>query len=336
MFEQILADLLVQEENRQIIELPLEFFMGTWDKSGKHVIVNNEMRMSQVGFNHLTQFVNRGISDTIATTYLWNFPDGLNYMMPQHVDEYLEHPSARQEPIRVLVHGDIITAMLSDRYVDFSNYELVKRFAEYCEAVGLEPKNVSFKSFDDYMDAIRLVSIFEQYDLDYSIYGAGVLLANSQNKTRGLLFSPIVKSTACDNSITSFGDHRWRHIQGADEFVDRTLNLTSELIDLAITTYDNYLKATSTKVQNFDRVIDAMVRKFKLSKKLREKLIEGLTSERKDLNDTLFNLVSGLTYVAQFIEKSNPDESMRMLFYAGELLKFAEKESVTYGEIVWA
>jgi hypothetical protein len=73
-----------------------------------------------------------------------------------------------------------------------------------------------------------------------------------------------------------------------------------------------------------------------LSKKLKEKLIEGLTSERDDISDTLFNLVSGLTYVAQFIEKSNPDESMRILFYAGELLKFAESEVVTYGELVWA
>lgn len=270
-------------------------------------------KLTRHAFNQLCAILSRRGKFTVTPKYLWENPKSIDYNLKMHIVDYYAD-SANEEPIEVLlnIHDEIVVnGVLSSSYVGVSNLEVMEYFVEQCYAQNMTPASVDVKFYDDYFDSMRCVILFEQFVNDGNLYGAGVLILNSQNGTVGLTIQPIVKSTACDNSITMF-TNKWyhRHTGNLDNFLEEALDNLGEYVQISVDLYHAYHNMRQIVVENMDEEIDKIMALYKIPKKYRQYFLEGLTSEYSDVENTVFGLVSGLTFMAQMLPDIKKEQAL--------------------------
>ena len=345
LFEELLTKLRELEPDRQLIEVEFDDIFSTdWSVLNPRtpsaiITLGNEYKMSRRAFFQLVKIMNHLLgTNTIDAKYLWSYPDVIAFKMPAHVMDYtvLRDTSIKRSHnrIKLMLHGDVITSIMSTNYVDYSNLQIIESFIKECEDKDLVPKSYTYK-LDKYGDELEFIPIFQEFVEGTNLYGAGILITNSQNKSLGFTISPIVKSTICNNSILSWWSQTHRHDSGIAEFANVHLAVVYDLIDLAVDTYENYIAALDINIDPTDmpQILAWLRREFNLTKAHMVKLQEGVTSEFTTAEGTLFGLVSGITYMVNFLDESRYDEGARLLRFAGRLLQLNEQDMLYFADI---
>lgn len=332
LFQELHDRLTTLEVDRQMVEVNLgEAFDVEWGMEDKNtpsaiITLGSDLLMTKKAFFQLIKLMNHYMGTSpIAGKYLWNYPDVITQKMPEHLADYKVRRSTSakrdHDRIKLMLHGTTITAVMSSNYVDYSNLTLLDEFIKVCGANNLELKRYTY-TLDEFGDEMVFIPIFEQFTEGENLYGAGVRISNSQNKTGGLFIAPVTLSTICNNSIMSWFTIYHRHDANIAEFASKQLMATPYLIELAVDTYHNYMEALDILIDpgDMDNILNYITKRFVLSKRHVLKLQEGFTSEFDAAEGTLFGLVSGITYLVNFLDYGKVDEGKRLLRFAGQLL----------------
>lgn len=298
--------------------------------SNQIIVLGNGFRLSEHAFNQLWKRIAYDVkvkssghlqNRRNAANYFWQFPGALETHMSTHILEQAEARSKSKKrddnDIFLNVHNNVITAIHSTNYRSFDNLSVLRELDKQIDSglINAMEVNVSLKNYNDEM---RVQVLTDKYDHEYTIYGSGVWILNSQNGVYSFTEVPFVKSTVCDNSIVGMFGKTIRHVADVEERAKSAIQLIPELSDLATNTYLNYLNTVNTKIIDMIDVVTHLKRIYQIPKAVALKMIEdGFYSERDDIEDTLFNLISGLTYIANLIH--DPNKEMRLLKLAGRL-----------------
>lgn len=311
------------------------FFNTTWDfenfgQRDQIVVLGNGFKLTEHAFNQLwkriaydvkVQSAGQMQNRRNASSYFWQFPGALKTHMASHILEQAEARSKSKKrddnDVFLNVHGNTITAIHSTNYRSFDNLSVLREVDKQIDSGLIQPVEVNVSLYN-YNDEMRLQILTNKYAHDYTIYGSGVWILNSQNGVYSFTEVPYIKSTVCDNSIVGMFGKTIRHVADVEERAVSAIGLIPELAQLATNTYINYLGTTTTEVIDMQETLTHLKRIYQIPKAVTLKIIEdGLYSERDDLEDTLFNLISGLTYGANLIH--DPNKEMRLLRLAGRL-----------------
>lgn len=294
------------------------------------ITLGNGFKLSEHAFNQLWKRIAYDVkvqssghlqNRRNASNYFWQFPGALETHMSAHVLEQAEARSKSKKrddnDIFLNIHDNIITAIHSTNYRSFDNLTLLKELDAQIDngLVNVVEVNVSLKNYNDEM---RVQVLTNKYNHEYTIYGSGVWILNSQNGVYSFTEVPYIKSTVCDNSIVGMFGKTIRHVADVQERAKSAIQLIPEMSQLATNTYLNYLNTVNTRIIDMLDVVTHLKRIYQIPKPVALKMIEhGFYSERDDIEDTLFNLISGLTYIANQIH--DPNKEMRLLKLAGRL-----------------
>jgi hypothetical protein len=267
----------------------------------------------------------------IPAKYLWDNPRVVRSEMQRHVDAQALHHATTSlkrahNDVILNIHGNVITAIFSTNYVDYSNATMLTAYANALNNADSAPTHVFPKFYDPYHDQMQVILTYDRFTQGTNLYSAGVLLRNSQNGTFGVHSVPMVKSQACDNSILSFFGYHKKHTVGVDTWFERTLASLDLMVENSVATYYNYMKADNYVLENPDEVELYVKTNFRLTKPMMARYTEGLHSERDDIKNTLFNLISAITYTSQYESTSMKALEMRLLRYAAQLLELVGQQ----------
>lgn len=329
MFTKLLEQLEEKEQKRKVIRVDFgQFFLTDFnvvgfDTPNQHIQLGNGYKLTKNAFSQLWKKIAYDVSGRRnAFAYHWQMPTVVSAEMPFHISEQIkgrERSTKRNDNDVVLnVHDDmVVTAVHSTNYTDYGNYALVREMQDVYDNNQLGIVDYSY-STDDYMDTLQLQMLTEKFPHDFSVYGVGVLIINSQDGNTALHMMPFVKSTACDNSLVSMFGYHSRHVPNIIHKATEGILKMPEMIELSKITYRNYHTLADVEVYDIDNAINDVLNKYRLSKKYKRIFVKGLNSERDDINDTLFNFISGMTYTAQFLPEKHMEISM--LRSAGKLV----------------
>ena len=292
-------------------------------------------RLTRHAFNQLCQILAKQGNQTISARHLWGNPDTLNYNMNYHIGQVVKHIQPEDDVFEVILNvhnGTDINGVLSKHYVGVSNLEVMEAFWDACQEQDMYPVNIELRHYDDYYDTMRATILFEQFVNDNNLYGAGVLILNSQNGKIGLTVQPIVKSTACDNSITMYTD-KWyhRHTGSIQDELENAFHNLEQYVSISVNLYHAYHQMRQIIVPDMDHEIDKIIAQYKIPKKYRKYFVEGLTSEYDKQEHTMFGLVSGMTYLAQHlpdiaVEQKLIEDASRLIM--NEMNKVEKAEAI--------
>lgn len=339
MFTKLLEQLEEKEQKRKVMRVDFGQFFTTdfnvvgFDTPNQHIQLGNGYKLTKNAFAQVWKKIAYDVSGRRnAFAYHWQMPSVVAAEMPFHVSEQIdgrERSTKRSNNDVVLnVHDDVIvTAVHSTNYTDYGNYALVKEIQNVYDGNQLGIIDYTYDT-DEFMDTLELKILTERYPHDFSVYGVGVLLINSQDGNTALHMMPFVKSTACDNSLVSMFGYHSRHVPNIIHKATEGILKMPEMINHSKIVYQNYHTLTNIEVYDMSELINMVIDKFRLPKKYKKVFAKGLNSERDDINDTLFNFVSGMTYTAQFLPEKHMEISM--LRSAGKIVDSIASQDIEY------
>lgn len=147
-------------------------------------------------------------------------------------------------------------------------------------------------------------------------YGVGVYVGDGEIGNQRVRVLPLVKRTACDNSIivdeeatsfTAFHKGSTRHIMFAvRSAIGQALKMAGEVLD-------RFMQAEYEKIESFDDVLNGLALRYKWDDDRKANLFLGTEN-----NQSRMGLVNGVSYMAQSV--GDEDERTGLEVLSGRLL----------------
>ena len=271
-----------------------------------------------------------GKKASMPVDYNWQLHETYPDLFANTFNRYLE-TIGNDKQWMVRAHNTDLRAVLSDRYADLPNSELLDMTAQVLE--GLDYKLGACNVGRDSM-IIRVIvkDLPRPLGTDVSGFGFGIMVRNDEVGRGSAQVAPVLQRTTCTNSIVAIRDEngeamgvRLVHIGSAKMKLGLIAAAIAEVLPNAEKMLDKYAEATVAEIPKLPALIAKLGEKYKWGDEIQSAVSIGTEGKM-----THAGLVNGLTFAAQTVD--GQEDRLRMEQLGGEMLFTAAAKLVSMSE----